>query len=83
VRWNSPFYGTEEHGWFLGIHCLTRYVKMAFYNGTSLRPVPPVESKNEGTRYFHIHENDRLDEKLLASWIEQASKRAGWAGFSW
>jgi len=83
VRWNSPFYGTEEHGWFLGIHCLTRYVKVAFYNGTSLRPVPPVESKNDGTRYVHIHEGERLDEKLLASWIRQASERPGWAGFSW
>jgi hypothetical protein len=82
VRWNSPFYGTEGHGWFLGIHCLTKYVKVAFFNGTSLRPVPPVESKNEGTRYFHIREEDQFDEELVASWIRQASELPGWASFN-
>jgi hypothetical protein len=81
VRWNSPFYGTDGEGWFLSFHCLTRYVKVAFFNGTSLHPVPPVESKNEGTRYFHIHEDDQFDEELLASWIRQASQLPGWAGF--
>ncbi len=82
VRWNSPFYGTQENGWFLGVHCLTKYVKVAFFNGTSLQPQPPVSSKNEGTRYFHIYENDKLDEKLLSSWIKQASKLPGWQGFN-
>ena len=82
VRWNSPFYGTEGQGWFLNFHCLTKYVKVAFFSGTSLRPVPPVESKNEGTRYFHIYEDDRFDEELVASWIRQASELPGWAGFS-
>ena len=77
VRWNSPFYGIEGQGWFLGLHCLTKYVKVAFFRGTSLHPVPPVESKNEGTRYFHIHEADQLDEELLASWIRQASELPG------
>jgi hypothetical protein len=83
VRWNSPFYGTEGQGWFLDFHCLTKYVKVAFFRGTSMRPVPPVESKNEGTRYFHIHEDDPLDEELVTSWIRQASKLPGWASFSW
>lgn len=82
VRWNSPFYGTDELGWFLNLHCLTKYVKIAFFRGTSLRPIPPVESKNEGTRYCHIHEGDRIDEQLMASWIRQAAKLQGWAGFS-
>jgi len=77
VRWNSPFYGIEGQGWFLNFHCLTKYVKVAFFNGTSLRPLPPVQSKNEGTRYFHIHEDDHLDEELLASWIRQASELPG------
>lgn len=77
VRWNSPFYGVEGQGWFLGLHCLTRYVKVAFFRGTALRPVPPVESKNEGTRYFHIHEHDQLDEELFASWVRQASELPG------
>ena len=66
VRWNSPFYGIEGRGWFLGIHCLAKYVKVAFFRGTSLHPVPPVESKNERTRYFHIHEDDPLDEAQFA-----------------
>lgn len=82
VRWNSPFYGTEELGWFLNMHCLTKYIKVAFFNGASLDPLPPVESKTEGTRYFHIFEDDELDEELLVSWIRQASETPGWKGFS-
>ena len=79
VRWNSPFYGIEGQGWFLGIHCLTKYVKVAFFRGTSLRPLPPVESSQKEVRYFHIHEGDPLDEKLVAGWIRQASELPGWA----
>jgi len=78
VKWNSPFYGVEGQGWFLGIHCFTKYIKVAFFRGASLRPVPPVESKDKYTRYFHIHEDDRLDEELVASWIRQASELPGW-----
>ena len=77
VRWNSPFYGVEGRGWFLGVHCLTKYVKVAFFRGTALHPVPPVASKKEGTRYFHIHEGDPLDEQLVAGWIRQASELPG------
>ncbi len=80
VRWNSPFYGVEGEGgrgWFLGVHCMTKYVKVAFFRGASLRPVPPVESKQKDVRYFHIHEGDQLDEQLVASWIRQASELPG------
>jgi hypothetical protein len=77
VRWNSPFYGVEGRGWFLGVHCITKYVKVAFFRGASLRPLPPVESKQKDVRYFHIHEDDRLDEELVASWIRQASELPG------
>jgi hypothetical protein len=78
VRWNSPFYGVEGQGWFLSYHCFTKYVKVTFFRGTSLRPVPPVESKHEDVRYFHIHEGDQLDEELVANWIRQASEVPGW-----
>ena len=78
VKWNTPFYGIEGQGWFLGFHCLTSYVKVAFFRGTSLRPVPPGESKQKDVRYLHIHEDDQLDEKLVASWITQASELPGW-----
>jgi hypothetical protein len=78
VRWNSPFYGIEGQGWFLGFHCFTKYVKVTFFRGTSLRPLPPVESKDPHTRYFHIHEDGELDEPLVASWIRQASELPGW-----
>lgn len=78
VKWNSPFYGTEEHGWFLSIHCFTKYVKVSFFNGTSLDPVPPVESKQEETRFLHIHEDDPLDEERLTSWFRQAAEQPGW-----
>jgi hypothetical protein len=77
VKWNSPLYGVEGQGWFLGLHCFTKYIKLAFFRGASLRPVLPVESK-EDTRYFHIHEGDALDEELVASWIRQASALPGW-----
>jgi hypothetical protein len=77
VRWNFPFYGTEERGFFLNLHCLKGYIKVAFFNGTSLDPMPPIESRNKGTRYFHIYEDDALDEKQLASWIRQVSMLPG------
>ena len=78
VRWNSPFYGIEGQGWFIGVHCVTKYVKVAFFRGTSLRPVPPGESKQKDVRYLDIREHDQLDENLVASWIRQASKLPGW-----
>jgi hypothetical protein len=78
VRWNSPFYGIEAQGWFLNFHCFTKYVKVAFFRGTSLRPLPPGESKNKDARYLDIHEDDRLDQELMESWIRQASELPGW-----
>ena len=77
VRWNSPFYGIEDQGWFLSFHCFTKYIKVTFLNGASLRPVPPVDSKHEHVRYFHIHEGDEPDEDLLANWLSQASVLPG------
>ena len=77
VKWNSPLYGVEGQGWFLGIHCFTNYVKVAFFRGTSLRPVPSGESKSKDTRYLDIRENDQLDEAQLAAWVKQASLLPG------
>ena len=77
VKWNSPFYGIEGQGWFLGIHCFTKYVKVAFFRGTSLRPVPPGESKHKEVRYLDIHEDDQLDEAQFAGWVKQASQLPG------
>lgn len=77
VRWNTPFYGIEGQGWFLAFHCITKYLKIAFFRGTALEPIPPVASKQEEVRYFHIHEGDALDEALLASWIRQAAALPG------
>ena len=77
VRWNSPFYGIEDRGWFLSFHCFTRYIKVTFLNGSSLSPAPPVESRHERVRYFHIHEDDEIDEGLLADWVHQASALPG------
>ena len=78
VKWNTPFYGIEGQGWFLGIHCFTKYVKVAFFRGTSLRPVPPGASKQMEVRYLDIHEDDPLDEARLAAWVKQASQLPGW-----
>jgi hypothetical protein len=77
VKWNSPFYGIEGEGWFLNFHCFTKYIKVAFFRGTSLRPVPPGESKHKEVRYFDIREDDQLDEAQLAAWVKQASELPG------
>jgi hypothetical protein len=78
VKWNSPFYGIEGQGWFLSFHVFTRYVKVAFFRGTSLRPVPPGASKDKETRYIDIHEGDVLDEAQMATWVKQAAALPGW-----
>lgn len=77
VKWNTPLYGNEEDGWFLGFHCFTKYIKVTFFRGQSLDPVPPVASKSRDTRYVHIHEHDTLDEARLTDWIKQASRLPG------
>jgi len=80
VKWNSPFYGVESQGWFLNFHCFTKYIKVAFFRGTLLRPMPPGESKHKDVRYLDIHEDDELDEAQLSDWVKQASELPGWDG---
>ena len=77
VRWNSPFYGVEGKGWFLNVHVFTRYVKVTFFYGASLRPVPPGGGKDENSRWVDIYE-DRLDEAQIATWVRQAADIPGW-----
>jgi len=77
VKWNSPLYGVEGQGWFLGVHCFTKYVKVAFFRGASLHPVPPGESKQKEVRYLDIHEDNPLDEAQFAAWVKQASQLPG------
>ncbi len=77
VKWNSPLYGIEGEGWFLGIHVFARYVKVAFFRGASLHPVPPGKSKQEQMRYLDIHEDDELDEVQFVDWVKQASQLPG------
>jgi hypothetical protein len=80
VRWNSPFYGVEGRGWFLTFHVFTRYVKVTFFAGASLRPAPPGSTPKSGdSRWIDIHENDRLDEAQMAAWVKQAAALPGWA----
>jgi hypothetical protein len=78
VKWNSPFYGIEGQGWFLSFHVFTHFVKVTFFRGTSLRPVPPGPSKHKEVRYLDIHEDDLLDKAQMASWIQQAAALPGW-----
>ena len=80
VRWNSPFYGIKGQGWFLNIHVFTRYVKVTFFRGASLRPVPPCSGKDPDARWVRIHEG-RLDEDQMANWVRQAAAISGWRGF--
>ena len=76
VKWNSPFYGIEGQGWFLSFHTFTHYVKVAFFRGTSLRPLPPGASKSKDTRYVDLHEGE-LDETQMAKWVKQAAALPG------
>lgn len=80
VRWNSPFYGVEGQGWFLNFHCFTKYVKVAFFDGAALDPVPPGASKDENVRYLNIYEDGVFDEEAFADWVKQASRLPGWGG---
>jgi hypothetical protein len=79
VRWNSPFYGSEGQGWFLSFHVLTRYVKVTFFDGMSLSPIPPGGTpKSKEARWIDIYEHDTLDEKQMADWVRQAAALPGW-----
>ncbi|HUR25795.1 MAG TPA: DUF1801 domain-containing protein [Candidatus Thermoplasmatota archaeon] len=77
VKWNSPFYGIEGQGWFASFHVFTNAVKMTFFRGTSLRPVPPGGTGKEG-RWIDVHEDD-LDEDQMVKWLKQAAELPGWA----
>ena len=77
VKWNSPFYGMDEQHWFLSFHCFDKYIKIAFFRGAALEPVPPVTSKQKDVRYLHIHQDDAIDEAQFASWVKQASELPG------
>jgi hypothetical protein len=77
VKWNSPFYGATGQGWFLSFHCFTRYVKVAFFQGSALQPPPPGPSKHEQVRYLDIHEGEALDEAQFTDWVRQASRLPG------
>jgi hypothetical protein len=77
VKYNSPFYGIDGQGWFLSFHCMTRYIKVAFFRGRSLRPMPPGESKQQDVRYLDVHEGDKIDERQFAAWVKQASRLPG------
>ena len=76
VKWNSPFYGLDGNGWFLSFHVFARYVKVTFFRGASLRPVPPGASKQKDVRYLDIHEG-AFDEAQLIKWVKQAAKLPG------
>jgi hypothetical protein len=77
VKWNTPFYGIEGNGWFLAFHCIAKYVKVAFFRGTSLSPMPPVDSTQKEVRYLHIHEDEEVDESQFTAWVKQASGLPG------
>ena len=77
VKWNTPMYGTDEKTFFMGFHMITKYVKVAFFQGAQLKPLPPDGSTQKAVRYLHIHENDTIDEKQFIAWVKQAAKLPG------
>jgi hypothetical protein len=78
VKWNSPFYGVPGQGWFLSYHAFAKYLKVTFFRGAQLDPLPPVGSKDPSTRYLHIYEDEPVDEQQLADWLRQAAAIPGW-----
>lgn len=78
VRWNSPFYGAPGQGWFLSFHVYSKYIKVLFFEGAKLEPLPPVGSKDPNGRYFHINEDGAIDEAQVAEWVKQAAALPGW-----
>lgn len=78
VKWNSPFYGVEGMGWFLNFHIFNKFVRVAFFKGSALKPIPPGESRDKNVRYLDLHEGEKLDEELVSSWIRQAAELPGW-----
>jgi len=79
VRWNSPFYGVEGKGWFLSVHCLTKYVKVTFFAGTALRPIPSGGTpKSKEVRWTDVYEDEPFDEAQMAEWVRQAAVLPGW-----
>lgn len=78
VRWNSPFYRVEGHGYFVSMHALTRYLKLTFFDGRALKPMPPGSSKDPNARYLDVYEDDELDEAQLRAWFQQAATLPGW-----
>lgn len=79
VKWNSPFYGVEGQGFFLSVHAFTKYLKIGFFRGTSLKPMPPGESEQGEVRYLNLHEDDVRDEAQMTKWVKQAAKLPGWS----
>lgn len=77
VKWNSPFYGVDDDHWFLGIHVFAKYVKIAFFRGAALDPLPPGSSRQKDVRYLDIHEDDELDEAQFTAWVKQAAALPG------
>lgn len=80
VKWNSPFYGVEGQGWFLSLHCFTKFVRVTFFRGASLDPLPPGESKHKDVRYLDVREDPPLNEAQFSEWVRQASQLPGWDG---
>lgn len=79
VRWNSPFYGIEGQGWFLSTHCLTKYVRVTFFQGLSLKPIPSGGTeKSKESRWFDIYEDEPFDEAQMEDWVRQAAALPGW-----
>ncbi len=74
VKWNTPFYGIGKKGWFLGFSCLNRYIKVAFFQGAHLHPLPPVQSTQADVRYLHLHEGEELDVVQFSDWVLQSTK---------
>jgi hypothetical protein len=79
VKWNSPLYSADGESWFLGLHAFTRFVRVTFFRGTSLKPLPPGPSKSGEVRYLDVHEEQKLDEAQFVAWLKQAAPLRGWS----
>ncbi len=76
VKWGMAYYGVGE-GWCFSSGAFVGHVKLMFIRGTQLEPEPPITPVGMGksTRGIEPASVDDIDERLVASWMQQAAAR--------
>jgi hypothetical protein len=54
-------------------------VKVTFFEGANLKPVPSGGTSRD-SRWIDIREGETLDEAQFLKWLKQAAAMPGWGG---